>query len=110
MVNDPNRHSKRSNLAFKVSCMLIVAALVCEQFPQTQRFTLILGIAAFGILMGDVLASIMVEAAPRIDYAAGAEYQLAQRVLRDYDQTGPHGETVILARAYMAMVEAANGQ
>ena len=52
----------------------------------------------------------MVEAAPRIDYAAGTEYQLAQRVLRDYAVDGPHGEAVVLARAYMAMVEAANGQ
>ena len=42
---------------------------------------------------------------PDDKYSAGAEYQLAERVLRDYDPTGEHGEAVVLARAYMAMVD-----
>ena len=52
----------------------------------------------------------MVGAAPLTDYTIGAEYQLAQRVLLGHDPDGPHGEAVVLARAYMAMVEAANGR
>lgn len=45
------------------------------------------------------------ESCPVCAYSAAAEYQLAERILRDCDPTGPDGEKVILARAYMAANE-----